>query len=112
MNPLPTSLSEPHAILYLGNVALAVLLSCAATLLAAFLFQRRSAPTRAGLLLLGLTMVLTSPALVWLTGRAGIGWLQIAAREPAQVPWRARRTHGSNCRSARRQNRSVPSKRP
>lgn len=46
MSLLETLLPPPHTVLYLANVALAVLLSCAAALLAAFVWQRRSAPTQ------------------------------------------------------------------
>ena len=81
MNPFEAILPPPHAVLYLANVALAALLSCAAALLAAFVWPRRSPPTRYGLLLLGLALVLTSPGWVWLAGRAGIGRLQVTLSE-------------------------------
>jgi beta-lactamase regulating signal transducer with metallopeptidase domain/Leucine-rich repeat (LRR) protein len=81
MNPLDAFLPAPHTVLFLANVALAALLSCAAALLAASACRRRSAPTCYGLLLLGLVLALTSPALVWIAGRAGIGRLQVALRQ-------------------------------
>jgi len=83
------SLPNAQTVLYLGNVALAVVWLCAAALLVVFVCRRGSAPIRHGLLLLGLVLVLTSPALVWLAGRAGFGRLRVAMsvqREPIDKP--------------------------
>lgn len=79
-------LPTPQTVLYLGNVALAVLWSCAAALLAALACRRRSAPTRCTLLLLGLVFALTSPASVWLAGWAGAGWLRVTLSEQRVSP--------------------------
>jgi hypothetical protein len=79
MNRLEVWLAGSQTALYLGNVACAVVLSSAATLLAAVVCRHRSTPLRYGLLFLGLMLVLTSPGLVWLAGRAGIGWLRFPA---------------------------------
>ena len=81
MSPLEDFLPPPHTVLYLANDALAAVLTCGAALLAVFAGRRRSAPTRHGLLLLALVLVLTSPALVWLAGRAGVGRLQVTLLE-------------------------------
>ena len=81
MNSIEPFLPTPQTVLYLGNVALAVLWSCAAASLVAFVCRRRSAPTRYSVLLLGLVLMLTSPGLVWLAGRAGIGRFQVALSE-------------------------------
>jgi len=78
MNPIHPFLPSPQTALYLGNVALAVLRSCAAASLAAVVCRRRSAPTRHGVLFLGLVLALTSPELDWLAGRAGIGQIHLA----------------------------------
>lgn len=82
---------SPHKVLYLANVALAALLACGAALSAALLFRRGSAPTRSGLLLVGLVLTLTSPALAWLASQTRMGMLQIGGREtisvhPAELP--------------------------
>ncbi len=81
MNPIQPFLPTPQTVLYLGNVALAVLWSCAAASLVALVGRWRSAPTRHSVLLLGLVLVLTSPGLVWLAGQAGIGLFQVALSE-------------------------------
>jgi Zn-dependent protease with chaperone function len=89
MSPLEDFLPPPHTVLYLANVALAAVLTCGTALLAVFAGRRRSAPTRHGLLLLALVLVLTSPAFVWLAGRAGVGRLQVTLlqnREPNVAP--------------------------
>lgn len=89
MSLLETFLPTPQTVLYLGNVALAVAWLCAAALLAAFVCRRRPAPIRHGLLLLGLVLVLASPTLAWVAGRAGIGRFQVALserREPIDEP--------------------------
>jgi Zn-dependent protease with chaperone function len=88
MNRLEAFLPSSYAVLYLANVALAALLACAAALLAASAC-RRSLPTRYGLLLVGLLLALSSLALVWIAGRAGIGRLEVALRQdrdPGEVP--------------------------
>ncbi len=89
MSLLELLLPGPQAVLYLGNIALAACWSCTAALLAAIVCRGRPAPTRHGLLLLGLVMMLTSPAWVWLIGRAEIGQLQVVLderREPLDAP--------------------------
>ena len=75
MNSIEPFLPTPQTVLYLGNLALAVLWSCGAGLLGAFVCRRRLAPTRHSLVLLSLVLVVASPALVWLAGQAGIGQL-------------------------------------
>ncbi len=89
MSLLEALLPNAQTVLYLGNVALAVVWLCAAALLAAFVCRRRSAPIRHGMLLLGLVLVLTLPALVSIAGRIGIGGLRVAMsvqREPIDKP--------------------------
>jgi len=85
MSSLAGFLAAPHTVLYLANVALAVVLTSAIALLANLAWRRSSAPARHGLLWLALLGVLASPALVWLADRVGVGWLQVTlgeARDP------------------------------
>jgi len=84
MSSLEALLPTPQMVLYLGNVALAVLWIFAAALMATLVCRRRSAPIRHGLLLLGLVVALTSPALVWLAGGTGLGQFQVALSEQCE----------------------------
>lgn len=93
MSPLAGFLAAPHTVLYLANVALAVVLTSATALLANLAWRRSPAPARHGLLWLALLGALASPALVWLADRVGVGRLQVtlgeerdALAEPRVVP--------------------------
>lgn len=78
MSLLEPFLPTPQTVLYLVNVALAVVWSSVAALLAVIVCRRRSAPTCHCLLLLGLVLMLASPALVWMAGGAGLGRFQVS----------------------------------
>jgi carboxyl-terminal processing protease len=79
---LESLIPSVELILYLLNLAVAMSLTCAAGLLATRVFRRGSVPLRHGILVGTLTLVLLSPAAVWLAQRSGlaVAWVTVSAR--------------------------------